>query len=208
MKLIQRTRDEVRATIAALSPEVRTQLSTEWLALLESSSEQDPWIHGFCIVNDDGVQVGLGSFKGPPVDGIVEIAYAVAPKYQGNGYATAAARALAAQCIRIGSSAHRACAHITGWLRFTTRPDQVRFQQGRRSRRVRRWPGLALRVAAPICRSCGPFVQLETRYSAVLRMGNAGETAQSYSACSSIRRRSRSRCSTARCTTSPPVAAG
>ena len=65
MRLIQRTRDEVRATIAALSPEVRTQVSTEWLALLEKSSEQDPWIHGFCIVNDDGVQVGLGSFKGP-----------------------------------------------------------------------------------------------------------------------------------------------
>ena len=95
MKLIKRTRDEVRATIAALSPKARSQLSTEWLALLEGSSEQDSWIHGFCIVNDDGVQVGLGSFKGPPVDGIVEIAYAVAPKYQGNGYATAAARALA-----------------------------------------------------------------------------------------------------------------
>ena len=102
MKLIQRTRDEVRATIAALSPEVRTQVSAEWLALLESSSGEDPWIHGFRIVNDDDVQVGLGSFKGPPVDGIVEIAYAVAPKYQGYGYATAAASGLAAHAFKSG----------------------------------------------------------------------------------------------------------
>jgi RimJ/RimL family protein N-acetyltransferase len=102
MRLIPRTREEVRATIAALSPEVRTQVSSEWLVLLESSSEQDPWIHGFCCVNDDGVHVGLGSFKGPPVDGIVEIAYAVAPKYQGKGYATAAARALAAHAFESG----------------------------------------------------------------------------------------------------------
>ena len=102
MRLIPRTREEVRATIAALSPEVRTQVSSEWLVLLESSSEQDPWIHGFCCVNDDGVHVGLGSFKGPPVDGIVEIAYAVAPKYQGKGYATDAARALAAHAFESG----------------------------------------------------------------------------------------------------------
>ena len=102
MRLIPRTREEVRATIAALSPEVRTQVSSEWLALLENSSEQDPWIHGFCCVNDDGLHVGLGSFKGPPVDGIVEIAYAIAPKYQGKGYATAAARALAAHAFESG----------------------------------------------------------------------------------------------------------
>ena len=102
MRLIPRTREEVRATIAALSTEVRTKVSSEWLALLESSSEQDPWIHGFCCVNDDGVHVGLGSFKGPPVDGIVEIAYAIAPKYQGKGYATAAARALAAHAFESG----------------------------------------------------------------------------------------------------------
>jgi len=102
MRLIPRTREEVRATIAALSPEVRSQVSAEWLALLESSSEQDPWIHGFCIVNDDGVHVGLGSFKGPPVDGIVEIAYAVAPKYQGKGYASNAVRALVALAFESG----------------------------------------------------------------------------------------------------------
>jgi len=120
MKLIQRTRDEVRASIAALSPEVRTQVSAEWLALLESSSAQDPWIHGFCIVNDDSVQVGLGSFKGPPVDGIVEIAYAVAPKYQGNGYATAAARALAANAFESGQ---------VSTVRAHTLPDGIASQR-------------------------------------------------------------------------------
>ena len=102
MRLIPRTREEVRAAIAALSPEVRAQVSTEWLVHLERSSERDPWIHGFCCVNDNGVQVGLGSFKGPPADGIVEIAYAIAPKYQGKGYASAAVRALAAHAFESG----------------------------------------------------------------------------------------------------------
>jgi ribosomal-protein-alanine N-acetyltransferase len=102
LKLIQRTRDEVRATIAILDPEVRSQISAQWLALLASSSEQDSWVHGFRVVNDDGVQVGLGSFKGPPADGIVEIAYAVAPEHQGQGYATAAARALAVHAFESG----------------------------------------------------------------------------------------------------------
>ena len=96
MKLIPRTRDEVRATIDTLPPEVRVEISPQWLALLEKSPPQDPWVHGFHVVNDAGVTVGLGAFKGPPVDGVVEIAYAIEPEQQGKGHATAAARALVA----------------------------------------------------------------------------------------------------------------
>ena len=39
--------------------------------------------------------LGNCGFKGPPTaDGVVEIAYGIAPYYQGKGYATEAARAL------------------------------------------------------------------------------------------------------------------
>jgi len=102
MQLVPRTRDEVRATLDILPPDVRAQISPQWLALLEKSAPQDPWVHGFHVVNDDGVTVGLGAFKGPPIDGVVEIAYAIEPAQQGKGYATAAARALAAFAFASG----------------------------------------------------------------------------------------------------------
>jgi RimJ/RimL family protein N-acetyltransferase len=94
-RLVPRTRDEVRATLDLLSPEIRAQISSLWLALLEGSAPQDPWIHGFNIV-DAELTVGLGGFKGPPSEGVVEIAYAIHPEHQGKGYATAAAAALTA----------------------------------------------------------------------------------------------------------------
>jgi RimJ/RimL family protein N-acetyltransferase len=102
VKLVVRTRDEVRATIAALPTDVRTRISPRWLALLEKSSAQDPWVHGFHVVNDAGFTVGLGAFKGPPEDGAVEIAYAIEPTQQGKGYATFAARELAAFAFATG----------------------------------------------------------------------------------------------------------
>jgi [ribosomal protein S5]-alanine N-acetyltransferase len=102
MPLVQRTRDEVRATLENLPPEVRVQISAQWLALLEASAAQDPWVHGFHVVDDAGVTVGLASFKGPPVDGVVEIAYAIEPERQGKGFATKAARSLAAFAFASG----------------------------------------------------------------------------------------------------------
>ncbi len=110
MQLVPRTRDEVRATLDVLPPEVRVQISPQWLELLEKSAPQDPWVHGFNVVNDDGLTVGLGSFKGPPVDGMVEIAYAIEPEQQGKGHATAAARALAAFAFASGQ-VRVVCAH-------------------------------------------------------------------------------------------------
>lgn len=44
-----------------------------------------------------GELVGNGGWKGPPVDGVAEIGYAVAPSRQGLGIATAAVRHLLAQ---------------------------------------------------------------------------------------------------------------
>jgi RimJ/RimL family protein N-acetyltransferase len=100
LKLEPRTRDEVAATIAQLDEATRAQFSADWWAKFRASAFQDPWVHGFNLRLGDGTNVGLASFKGPPVDGVVEIAYAIVPEHQGRGHATAAARALVDHAFR------------------------------------------------------------------------------------------------------------
>ncbi len=87
---------EARAMVEAMSPAEKTQLSTDWLALLDAATSADPWIIGFFLVDrESGSTVGQCGFKGPPTpDGMVEIAYAIDPAHQGKGYATEAAEAL------------------------------------------------------------------------------------------------------------------
>ena len=72
------------------------EVSPAWFAALRSATVADPWRHGFFIVDPRRKEVvGTAGFKGPPdADGVVEIAYGVAPEYQGRGYATEAATAL------------------------------------------------------------------------------------------------------------------
>lgn len=97
LSLIPQTRDETLAEIAQMKPDERAQVSPAWLALLESSPPAvDPWIHGFTLVDRASSRtVGRCGFKGPPgTDGVVEIAYSIAPEHQGEGYATEAAAAL------------------------------------------------------------------------------------------------------------------
>jgi [ribosomal protein S5]-alanine N-acetyltransferase len=94
MKLVPRTRDEVRANLDAMDAATRAQISADWWAKFEQSAFEDPWVHGFSLLLPDGTNVGIGSFKGPPANGVVEIAYAILPQHQGRGYATAAARAM------------------------------------------------------------------------------------------------------------------
>jgi RimJ/RimL family protein N-acetyltransferase len=94
LKLVPRTRDEVRANLDAMDAATRAMISADWWVKFERSAFEDPWVHGFHLLLADGTTVGLGSLKGPPVDGAVEIAYAVLPEYQGRGHATSAARAM------------------------------------------------------------------------------------------------------------------
>ena len=83
--------------IEGMSPFEKAQLSVAWLAQYEASGASDPWVHGFRLVHrSSGNIVGFCSFKGPPADGVVEIAYGIAPDEQGKGYATEAAQALVA----------------------------------------------------------------------------------------------------------------
>jgi RimJ/RimL family protein N-acetyltransferase len=95
LRLIPKTLAQARAQIDAMNADQRAQLSSDWLSRLDSGTA-DLWTLGFDIVDRaTGVVVGTCGFKGPPVaDGIVEIAYGVAPAQQGKGYATEAAEAL------------------------------------------------------------------------------------------------------------------
>ena len=96
LRLVAQTRDDARACVEQMPPEQRAEVSPDWLARVENSSFCDPWIHGFAMTEkESGTVVGRCGFKGPPnAEGMVEIAYGVAPNYQGRGYATEAATAL------------------------------------------------------------------------------------------------------------------
>lgn len=94
--LTAQTKGQALASVEQMSAEDRRQVSPEWLALVESSSPLDPWIHGFVMIRrSDATRVGQCGFAGPPgPDGGVEIAYGVDPEFQGRGYATEAAMGL------------------------------------------------------------------------------------------------------------------
>ena len=76
--------------------------------LREKPREVGWWLHFF--FDADGRLVGSGGFVGPPDDGVVEISYEIAPELRGNGYATAAARAMIAKA-RADGGVHTVVAH-------------------------------------------------------------------------------------------------
>ena len=95
LELVSKSKADVQAMIDSMSPYEKAQMSAGWLARFAASKTDDPWIYGFTAVRlDDHVTVGTGGFATPPMDGMVEIAYGVAPEVEGKGYATEAARAL------------------------------------------------------------------------------------------------------------------
>ena len=95
LTLLLPTLDDVRAMIDGMSPEERAQVSDEWVASVTEADAVDPWLHGFSLIHRaTGETVGMCGFKGPPTDGMVEIAYAIEPEYQGQGFATQAAAVL------------------------------------------------------------------------------------------------------------------
>ena len=83
------------AMVEAMSPPEKAQLSADWLSQLQASLPIDPWVHGFSLVRTGTTMaVGTCGFKGPPIAGLVEIAYSIHPEHQGKGFATEAAAAL------------------------------------------------------------------------------------------------------------------
>jgi len=73
---------------------VSDDVSPTWLEQLRQVQQPDPWVHGFAVVHDEQrLVIGNLGFKGPPGEGgTVEIAYGIAPVFQGRGYATEAAQ--------------------------------------------------------------------------------------------------------------------
>jgi RimJ/RimL family protein N-acetyltransferase len=100
LDLVSKSKADVRAMIDAMSEYERAQMSAAWLALLEASSDSDPWVHGFSALRrDDEAVIGTGGFTGPPSKGVVEIAYGVGEEFRSKGYATEIAQGLVAFCF-------------------------------------------------------------------------------------------------------------
>jgi ribosomal-protein-alanine N-acetyltransferase len=70
--------------------------SADFQKQLQTATSPDPWRFGFAIVHTaENIVIGMCGFTGPPTPGgAVEIAYSIAPGYEGKGYATEAAAAL------------------------------------------------------------------------------------------------------------------
>jgi RimJ/RimL family protein N-acetyltransferase len=117
LELLLQSSEEVLASIEAMSPADRAEVSPAWVAQMKASSAADPWTHGFAVVHRaSGARIGSCGYKGPPgAEGVVEIAYGIDPAYQGRGYATEAARALIAFALDTGQ-VRVVCAH--------TRPEK------------------------------------------------------------------------------------
>jgi [ribosomal protein S5]-alanine N-acetyltransferase len=104
---------------------IRDQLlsaSPEFVQRLESSKQSDPWQFGFAVIHKiDNMLIGVCGFQGPPdANGTAEIAYGIAPSYQGKGYATE----LAAALIQFASDDPRVkgiCAHTLAEMNASTR---------------------------------------------------------------------------------------
>jgi [ribosomal protein S5]-alanine N-acetyltransferase len=96
LTLVLQTPDEVLASVEAMDPADRAQVSPLWLARVRELTNPDPWSLSFAMVHQaSGAVIGGCSYKGPPdADAVVEIAYGVDPAHRDQGYATEAARGL------------------------------------------------------------------------------------------------------------------
>jgi RimJ/RimL family protein N-acetyltransferase len=96
--------------------------SPDFFSQLETATAPDPWQFGFAVIHKiDHRLIGMCSFTGSPdSNGVVEIAYGIAPDYQGKGYATETAGAL----IDLASQDERVrtiCAHTLREANASTR---------------------------------------------------------------------------------------
>ncbi len=150
LELTLQTKSQVLREYERMRPEDKREVTTEWLARVESSQESDPWVHGFrMVLRSDGTEVGRCGFTGPPdANGIVEIAYAVDEKFRGRGYATESAIGLTAYAsvdprVRV-ILAHtlpteNASAHVLRKCGFTRAGESIDHAAGM----VWRWEKLA-----------------------------------------------------------------
>lgn len=102
--------EQMRSRLNAMTAEQQSQFSADWLAKLDAATETDPWVHGFRVLDRKTEEhVGDGCFKGPPKDGVVEMAYSVEPQFQGKGIGTQIAEVLTD--FALGNDVPRVIAH-------------------------------------------------------------------------------------------------
>jgi RimJ/RimL family protein N-acetyltransferase len=95
LRLVLQTREEVEQMIAAMPEADRAQISPLWIDQMRAAKAGDPWAFAFRVISrETGASVGTCSFKGAPVDGVVEISYSVIPEMERKGVATESAQAL------------------------------------------------------------------------------------------------------------------
>jgi ribosomal-protein-alanine N-acetyltransferase len=104
---------------------IREQLlsaSAGFMKKIENARQADPWQFGLAVIHKvDNVLMGLGGFPGPPSsEGVAEIAYGIAPSYQGRGYATEVANALIDFASR-DARVKTICAHTLADTNASTR---------------------------------------------------------------------------------------
>ena len=99
-----------------------SQASADFKARVEKGKQPDPWQFGFAIIHRaDNVLIGTCGFPGPPdSNGVAEIAYGIAPGYQGRGHATEAAKFLIAFAIE-NPEVRTICAHTLAEKDASTR---------------------------------------------------------------------------------------
>jgi ribosomal-protein-alanine N-acetyltransferase len=112
LDLVLQTPDAVLRWIDSLSPDVRAEVSADWIARVRSTSEGDPWSLTFNVVERmSGSVIGSCAFKGPPdAEGIVEVSYYTDPNYCGRGFATEMAGGLTVFAFA-SSQVRLVCAH-------------------------------------------------------------------------------------------------
>ena len=77
------------------------------LERLRTSSDADrPWSMQFFVDEATGRLLGSGGFVAPPTDRTVEIGYEIAPEFRGQGFGSAAARALVDRAAASGEVDH------------------------------------------------------------------------------------------------------
>jgi [ribosomal protein S5]-alanine N-acetyltransferase len=71
--------------------------------LRTAPADDQQWSMQFFVDDATGRLVGSGGFAGPPADRTVEIGYEVAPEFRGQGFGSAAARALVERAVGGGA---------------------------------------------------------------------------------------------------------
>lgn len=92
MKLYSLRRDGWPDDPTIALPDVAKEVVETFARMYEAVPYEPPWT-GYLAGEEDGL-VGTCAFKGPPVDGRVEIAYFTFPGCEGRGVATRMARGL------------------------------------------------------------------------------------------------------------------